>query len=177
VLFQLLAGNSVMNILILCTGNSARSVMAEAILNRRGAGRFQAYSAGSKPVGAVNPVGLELLQIKGYETEAFRSKSWDEFSEPEAPKMDAVITVCSNAAGETCPIWPGSPIRVHWGFPDPAVVTGTRDEKLAAFEKVYREIDALVEELTMLPDDKVTGENLKIALQTIAEKHEKKQQG
>lgn len=170
-------GNSVMNILILCTGNSARSVMAEAILNRRGADRFQAYSAGSKPVGEVNPVGLELLKIKGYETELYRSKSWDEFSRPEAPQMDAVITVCDNAAGETCPIWPGSPVRVHLGFSDPAAVTGSHDEKLAAFEEIYREIDTLIEELTMLLGDKVVGVHLKTALQTIAENHKKKQQG
>ena len=125
------------NVLILCTGNSARSVMAEALLGRKGGSRFKAYSAGSKPAGAVNPVGAALLEAKGYDIGTYSSKSWDVFSGPDAPKMDAVITVCGNAAGETCPLWPGAPVHVHWGFSDPAAIEGSYDEKYAAFQEIY----------------------------------------
>lgn len=156
-----------MNILILCTGNSARSVMAEAILNRRGKGRFKAYSAGSKPAGAVNPVGAKLLAAKGHDTAQYRSKSWDEFAGADAPKMDAVITVCDNAAGETCPLWPGTPVRTHWGFPDPAAVEGSEAQKLAAFEEIYGAIDAYVEKFVSLPVEKMDAVTLKAAMQTI----------
>lgn len=156
------------NVLILCTGNSARSVMGEAILNRRGDGRIKAYSAGSQPTGAVNPVGAKLLATKGYDVNAFRSKSWDEFAAADAPKMDAVITVCDSAAGETCPIWPGTPVRVHWGFPDPAAVTGSEEEKLAAFDEIYNAIDPFMEKLVALPVENMSTEQLKKALADIA---------
>lgn len=155
------------NILILCTGNSARSVMAEAILNRRGEGRIQAYSAGSKPVGEINPVGAKLLASKGYDAAEFRSKSWDEFSGPDAPQMDAVITVCDNAAGETCPLWPGTPVRTHWGFPDPAAVTGSEDKKLMAFDEIYTAIDAYMEKFLKLPIETMDANALKAAMQAI----------
>jgi len=157
------------NVLILCTGNSARSVMGEAILGKRGAGRFQAFSAGSQPAGAVNPVGAKLLASKGYDAGAYRSKSWDEFANADAPSMDAVITVCDNAAGETCPIWPGVPVKVHWGFPDPAAVEGSEAEKLAAFEEVYASIDRYMEKLISLKVETMTPEEIKTAMQAIAD--------
>ena len=156
-----------LNILILCTGNSARSVMAEAILNRRGKGRFKAYSAGSKPAGAVNPVGAKLLAAKGYDIGQYSSKSWDEFSGEWAPKMDVVITVCDNAGGETCPLWPGAPVRTHWGFPDPAAVEGTASEKLAAFKEIYGAIDAYMEKFVELPVEQMDANALKVAMQAI----------
>lgn len=161
-----------LNILVLCTGNSARSIMAEALINERGEGRIKAYSAGSKPVGKVNPVGLKLLESKGYDTSDFRSKSWDEFAAADAPQMDAVITVCSNAAGETCPVWPGAPVTAHWGFPDPADAGETEEERLAAFSDVYDAIDRLVLQLACLPDMALEGGALKENLQFIAETHE-----
>ena len=133
-----------MNILVLCTGNSARSILAEAIFNRLGQGKLSAYSAGSKPVGAVNPVALSLLAAEGYDVSGFRSKSWDEFSGSGAPDLDIVVTVCGNAAGETCPIWIGAPITVHWGFPDPAGVDGSEQDKLTAFNKIYRGLESNV---------------------------------
>ena len=125
------------NVLFLCTGNSARSILSEAILNRLGDGRFRAYSAGSKPVGRVNPGALELLGRREYPTEDLRSKSWDEFAGPDAPGMDYVITVCNNAAGETCPVWPGRPATEHWDVADPAGIGETDDERRAAFETAY----------------------------------------
>lgn len=126
------------NVLILCTGNSARSIMAEALINSMGNGRFHAYSAGSTPTGKVNPFAIEKVQSVKYPIENLRSKSWDEFATAEAPKMDFIITVCDNAAGEVCPIWPGQPISAHWGFEDPAAVEGTDEEKRRAFDKVFR---------------------------------------
>ncbi|HEY9714005.1 MAG TPA: arsenate reductase ArsC [Chroococcales cyanobacterium] len=126
------------NVLFLCTGNSARSIIAEAIMNRVGAERFQAYSAGSHPNGKVNPHALDLLKRLDYPTENFRSKPWDEFSGPDKPPLDFVITVCDNAAGEVCPIWPGQPMTAHWGMPDPAAVQGTEVEVALAFTETYR---------------------------------------
>lgn len=126
------------NVLFLCTGNSARSIIAEAILQRLGAGKFNAYSAGSQPKGEVNPHTIQLLKRMNYKTDEFRSKPWDEFAAPGAPELDFVFTVCDNAAGEVCPIWPGQPMTAHWGVPDPAaVVDGSEAEIAAAFADAY----------------------------------------
>mgnify|MGYP003552981515 FL=1 len=129
------------HVLFLCTGNSARSILAEALINHWGKGRFVGYSAGSRPVGRVNPVALELLQHMQLPTEGLRSKSWDEFAAPGAPQLDFVFTVCDNAAGEQCPFWPGQPMTAHWGVEDPAAVEGTDTEKWLAFRKVFRELE------------------------------------
>ncbi len=128
----------VYNVLFLCSANSARSIMAEAILNREGKGLFKAYSAGSKPSGKVSDHALTLLSTLGYDTAQFRSKGWDEFARPGAPEMDFVFTVCDEAAGETCPIWPGHPASAHWSIPDPGKVTGSHAEVSAAFDQAYR---------------------------------------
>jgi arsenate reductase (thioredoxin) len=127
-----------LNVLFLCTGNSARSIIAEAIMNREGRGRFRAYSAGSHPRGGVNPNTIRLLQGLHYKTDEFRSKSWDEFERPGAPKLDFVFTVCDDAASEVCPIWPGQPMTAHWGMADPAVVEGSPAEIALAFADTYR---------------------------------------
>ena len=137
-----------MNVLFLCTGNSARSILAEALLNDRGRGHFTAFSAGSHPAGQVNPLALETLRRHGVPVGAPRSKSWDEFAQTGSPRMDLIITVCDQAAGEICPIWPGHPATVHWGIPDPAAVTGTADERLQAFEAAFRSLDALIRPMT-----------------------------
>lgn len=126
------------NVLFLCTGNSARSVLAEGILRKDGAGRFHAFSAGSDPKGAVNPFALKVLGSYGYPTEGYRSKSWDEFAAPGAPTMDFVFTVCDSAAGEACPIWPGRPMTAHWGIEDPAAIEGADIEKESAFVTAFR---------------------------------------
>jgi arsenate reductase len=139
------------NILVLCTGNSARSILAEALFNTVGAGRFKAYSAGSHPAGRVNPFAIEQLQTLGYPIESLRSKSWDEFAQPDSPQMDFIVTVCDNAAGEVCPLWPGQPVTAHWGFPDPAAVTGSDEEKRAAFAQTLRQIKARVQLFLSLP--------------------------
>jgi arsenate reductase len=125
------------NILVLCTGNSARSILAGALLNALGGGRVRAYSAGSKPAGKVNPFALELLEAQGLDTAGLRSKGWDEFAAPGAPELDLVVTVCGNAASETCPVWPGNFLRAHWGVDDPAAVEGSDDDKRAAFMRAY----------------------------------------
>lgn len=150
------------NILILCTGNSARSILAEALFNTLGAGRIKAYSAGSHPSGRVNPFAIEQVRALGYPVENLRSKSWDEFAEAGAPQMDFVITVCDNAAGEACPLWPGKPVTAHWGFPDPAAVVGTDEQKRAAFAQTLREIRTHVQQFLSLPLetlDRMTIEN------------------
>ncbi|MBV9995161.1 MAG: arsenate reductase ArsC [Caulobacteraceae bacterium] len=127
-----------LNVLFLCTGNSARSIIAEAIMNREGRRRFHAYSAGSHPRGEVNPATIGLLRALRYDTDAFRSKSWDEFERPGAPKLDFVFTVCDDAAAEACPVWPGQPTTAHWGMPDPAAVQGSPTEIALAFADTYR---------------------------------------
>jgi arsenate reductase len=140
------------NVLFLCSGNSARSVIAEAILNKIGAGKFRAYSAGSHPRGAVHPFTLRLLQSLGFDTSGFRSKSWSEFAQPGAPTLDFIFTVCDDAAGETCPVWPGKPIAAHWGVPDPAaVVVGSESEIALAFSDVYRMLERRIAAFTALP--------------------------
>ncbi|MFZ5929841.1 MAG: arsenate reductase ArsC [Pseudomonadota bacterium] len=138
-------------VLFLCTGNSARSIMAEAALNFYGMGRFRAYSAGSHPAGAVHPLTLDTLKIARIDTSGLRSKSWDEFSKPGAPKLDFVFTVCDNAAGEVCPIWPGQPMTAHWGFPDPAAFEGSDTEKRAFFQEIFRQIRTRIELFINLP--------------------------
>lgn len=155
------------NVLVLCTGNSARSILAEAILNREGRGRFRAFSAGSQPKGKPNPVGIELLQSLGYDTSGFRSKSWTEFGEPGAPKMDFIITVCDSAAGESCPYWPGHPLVAHWGIPDPADVDGTPEQKRAAFQEAYRRLMSRVTALVNLPIEQMGLTELKAQLAEI----------
>jgi arsenate reductase len=139
------------NVLFLCTGNSARSIIAEAILNKLGQGRFRAYSAGSQPKGSVNPRTIELLRALGYDTAAFRSKSWNEFTRAEAPKFDFVFTVCDNAAAETCPLWPGQPMTAHWGVPDPAEAKGTPAEIALAFKDAYRMLNQRIGLFVALP--------------------------
>ncbi|WP_314441368.1 arsenate reductase ArsC [Massilia timonae] len=143
--------DKIYNVLFLCTGNSSRSIMAEALLNTMGKGRFRGYSAGSHPTGAVNPFALEQIRGTGYALTQMRSKSWDEFSQSDAPHMDFVFTVCDNAAGEVCPVWPGHPISAHWGFEDPAAATGTDEQRRAAFNKVYRQILTRMNLFTSLP--------------------------
>lgn len=140
-----------MNVLFLCTGNSARSVLAEALVNQLGEGRFRAYSAGSMPKGQVHPQALPLVRALGFKDEDFRSKPWDEFATPDAPKLDFVITVCDNAAGEVCPVWPGQPITAHWGVPDPAAATGTDAEVAVAFREAARLLRNRIELLLALP--------------------------
>jgi arsenate reductase len=143
--------DSPFNVLFLCTGNSARSIIAEAILNKLGAGRFRAFSAGSHPKGHVHREALRLLQSLGYDTSGFRSKSWSEFADPDAPLLDFVFTVCDNAAGETCPVWPGQPMTAHWGVPDPAEAKGTPAEISLAFKDAYRMLYQRISIFTSLP--------------------------
>ncbi len=139
------------SVLFLCTGNSARSILAESLLNHWGRGKFRAYSAGSFPKGAVHPMTLDLLGQLKLPTEGLRSKSWDEFARPGAPELDLVITVCDNAAGEVCPIWPGRPVSAHWGLPDPAAVQGTEAESLMAFRTTLRALENRVKVFVSLP--------------------------
>jgi arsenate reductase len=140
-----------LNLLFLCTGNSARSILAEAIVNRDGRGRFRAWSAGSMPKGEVHPQALNLLRSLHYPTDGLRSKSWEEFSGPEAPKLDFVFTVCDNAAAEVCPIWPGQPMTAHWGVPDPAAAQGSPAEIGAAFADTYRMLNSRISLFMNLP--------------------------
>ncbi|OYQ36678.1 ArsR family transcriptional regulator [Niveispirillum lacus] len=141
----------VFNVLFLCTHNSARSVMAECILNKEGKGRFQAFSAGSLPSGRINPFVKDLLENLGHDTAGLRSKTWDEFATPNAPQMDFIFTVCDNAAGEVCPVWPGHPMTAHWGFPDPSSATGTDAEKAAFTADVFRQIQRRLQLFMSLP--------------------------
>ena len=155
------------NVLFLCTGNSARSILAEAYLNSAGKGRFKAYSAGSKPGGRINPFALELLQKSRIDTAGLYSKSWDEFAAAGAPQMNFVFTVCDNAAAEPCPYWPGQPMTAHWGVPDPAGVGGSNDEKRRAFRSALSALSARINLFINLPLDKLEGLALKKKLQEI----------
>lgn len=139
------------NVLFLCTGNSARSILAESLLNHWGRGRFRAFSAGSFPKGSVHPMALALLEELGFPTQGLRSKSWDEFEAPGAPQMDFVITVCDNAAAEVCPVWPGKPMTAHWGVPDPAAVKGSEEDQREAFRITLRELENRILAFTSLP--------------------------
>ncbi len=142
--------DKVYNVLFLCTGNSARSILAESILQQEGEGRFQAFSAGSQPKSEPHPLALELLQQLEHPLDGLRSKSWDEFAGDDAPQMDFIITVCDNAAGETCPVWPGKPASAHWGIPDPAAATGSEDQQRRAFAQAYARMSARIVKFTGL---------------------------
>jgi arsenate reductase len=139
------------NVLILCTGNSARSILGEALINHWGQGKFVGYSAGSTPKGQVHPIALQLLEHMKLPTAGLRSKSWDEFAKPGAPALDFVFTVCDNAAGEACPYWPGQPVTAHWGLEDPAAVRGSDAEQWLAFRKTFRELESRIKAFTSLP--------------------------
>jgi len=148
------------NILFLCTGNSARSIIAECLLNSLGRTWFNAYSAGASPAGEVNPFALRLLEQKGHDISSLRSKSWDEFTRPDAPAMDFVITVCDNAAAQPCPVWPQRPASAHWSLPDPAATQGQPDEIMAAFEKTYASLHSRLTRLTAAASQAASRENL-----------------
>jgi len=149
------------NVLFLCTGNSARSILAESLLNHLGQGRFRGYSAGSFPKGAVHPLSLQLLRSLGLPADAARSKSWDEFARPDAPKMDFVFTVCDQAAGEMCPIWPGTPVTAHWGIPDPAAVEGPEEVRQKAFRDALHALQNRLKLFVDLPLDQLDRTALK----------------
>ncbi len=146
-----MADDNSFNVLFLCTGNSARSILAEAILAREGMGRFNAHSAGSKPAGQVNPNAIDLLRKLNHDVSGFRSKDWNEFARDDAPRMDFVFTVCDNAANEVCPVWPGQPMSAHWGIPDPAAAAGTQSEIAAAFADAYRMLTNRISIFVNLP--------------------------
>lgn len=158
------------NVLFLCTGNSARSIMAEAILNRIGGEKFKAYSAGSMPKGEVNRHALALLERLGYPTADLRSKSWDEFAQDGAPSLDFIFTVCDNAANEVCPVWPGKPITAHWGIPDPAAATGSEAEVAEAFRTAFHQLETRIEIFAALPISKLGKLALKQTLDEIGRK-------
>jgi protein-tyrosine-phosphatase len=165
----LLMTGRVFNVLFLCTGNSARSILAESILNTVGKGRFRAYSAGSHPGGKVNPIVLELLEMQHFVTKDLRSKSWDEFSTPGAPILDFVITVCDNAAGEVCPIWPGKPMTAHWGIEDPAAVQGHEEAKRRAAATAFRLLNRRISLFVSLPFEKLESMSLQRELNDIGQ--------
>jgi protein-tyrosine-phosphatase len=155
------------HVLFLCTGNSARSILAESILNNRGGGRFKAFSAGCFPKGQVHPLALELLKYKRMPTESLRSKSWDEYAAPGAPPIDYIFTVCDNAAGEACPVWPGRPTSAHWGIPDPAAAQGSDGERRQAFLTAFDSLDERIRRFLALPLKSLSPSELKTALQEI----------
>ncbi len=161
--------STVFNALFLCTGNSARSILAEAILNKLGAGRFKAYSAGSDPKGTVHPASIALLERLEIDTAFARSKSWEEFAGPDAPKMDFVFTVCDDAANEACPVWPGQPLTAHWGIPDPAAVVGTDSEVALAFSEAYRMLTNRISIFCALPLTSIDRLSLKPKLDDIGQ--------
>jgi protein-tyrosine-phosphatase len=155
------------HVLVLCTGNSARSILAEALINKWGAGKFIGHSAGSFPKGTVHPLAIELLRTAGFDTETLRSKSWDKFASPEAPHLDFVVTVCDNAAGEVCPIWPGHPMTAHWGIEDPAAAEGSEATKRRAFTSAYATLEARIKQFTSLPIESLDRVRLKAQLDLI----------
>jgi arsenate reductase (thioredoxin) len=159
--------DKVFNVLFLCTGNSARSILAEAILNHNGRGRFRAFSAGSHPGGKVNPFAIDLLNRNGMALADLRSKSWDEFAAPGAPHIDFIFTVCDNAAGEVCPVWPGKPMTAHWGIEDPAAVEGSDDDKRRAFLKAFTEMNRRISLFVSLPLAKLDAMAIKRELDNI----------
>ena len=165
--------DKIFNVLFICTGNSARSILAEAILNREGQGRFRAFSAGSHPKGAVHDYALDLLRRMNHPIAALRSKSWDEFAAPEAPKLAFAFTVCDNAAGELCPAWPGQPMTAHWGLPDPAAVEGNEAEKRAAFAEAYRMLSNRISIFVNLPLASLDKLTLQKRLDEIGSKRER----
>ena len=158
-----------LNVLFLCTGNSARSIIAEVVLNRLGRGRFKAYSAGSQPKGQVHPLALQVLRLAHYDASDLRSKSWEEFATPDAPKLDFFFTVCDNAAKEVCPIWPGQPMTAHWGLPDPATAVGTEAERQLAFADAFRILSNRISIFTSLPLDKLSKLSLQRKLDEIGQ--------
>ena len=160
------SGDYVINVLVLCTGNSARSILGEVLFNSHGAGRVRAFSAGSRPVGRVNPGAIEKLREEGFATDELRSKSWDEFSAETGQAIDIVITVCDSAAGESCPVWFGSPVTVHWGIPDPAI-EGSPEEVAAAFTEAYDSLERRVKAALEIPLEELPADKLKEALNAI----------
>jgi arsenate reductase len=162
--------SAVLNVLFLCTGNSARSVLAECLLNARGAGRFRAFSAGSHPTGRVNPFALDVLAAKGISSVGVRSKRWIEFAGRGAPVMDLIVTVCDDAAGESCPVWPGHPVTAHWGLPDPAAVHGSDDEKRQAFAETLAKLEERIAALLALPIPMLDRDALRQALKRIGDR-------
>ena len=160
------------NVLFLCTGNSARSIIAECVLNRVGAGRFSAFSAGSQPVGRVHPHALDLLKGENYDVSELRSKSWDEFSGKGAPELDFIFTVCGNAAGETCPVWPGKPVTAHWGLPDPAAERDGEAEMRVAFADTLHKLTRRIEAFCALPIDQLDSLSLQRGLEEIGSQKE-----
>jgi arsenate reductase len=157
------------NVMFLCTGNTARSVLAEGILRKEGAGHFNAYSAGSKPKGVVNPFAIKTLEAFGYPADGYRSKSWDEYAKPKAPVMDFIFTVCDNAAGETCPIWPGHPMTAHWGVEDPAAVEGLDIDKERAFSTAFKQLRNRIILFVSLPFEKLDEIAIKRRLREIGQ--------
>ena len=166
---QVVSRNQPLNVLFLCTGNSARSIIAECVLNRLGAGKFKAYSAGSYPKGEANPHALAVLRKSNFDVSKLRSKSWDEFAAPGAPKLDFVFTVCDDAAKEVCPLWPGQPMTAHWGLPDPAAVEGSEAEQALAFADCFRMLYQRIGIFVSLPFDKLSKLSLQKKLEEIGE--------
>ncbi len=165
---MLLMEKQKLNVLFLCTHNSARSVMAEGLMTIKGKGRFVGYSAGSQPSGRVNPFAIEILKTIGYPAQQVSSKSWDVFASANAPKMDMVITVCDNAAGEVCPVWPGHPLTAHWGFADPSATQGSDEDKRAAFKKIFHQIETHIDRLVAMPLNEMSATEKQIAVRQIA---------
>lgn len=157
------------NVLFLCTHNSARSILAEAYLNQVGKGRFIAYSAGSHPSGTINPITIHILRRNGYSIDGLRSKNWDEYAVPSAPKMDFVFTVCDSAADEVCPVWPGQPMTAHWGFEDPSQAKGTEEERRRVFQRVFQQITARIQLFLSLPMEQLDALSLQQRLKDIGE--------